>query len=53
MTISLTVIIVESTGDITYGIPIMITVMVAKWIGDIFNEVRRGRHGTLLYLFRA
>jgi chloride channel 7 len=38
MTISLTVIIIESTNDITYGLPIMMTLMVAKWVGDYFNE---------------
>ena len=24
--------------DITYGLPIMLTLMVAKWVGDCFNE---------------
>ncbi|XP_023371002.1 chloride transport protein 6 isoform X2 [Otolemur garnettii] len=38
MTISLTVILIESTNEITYGLPIMITLMVAKWIGDYFNK---------------
>ncbi|XP_054707765.1 H(+)/Cl(-) exchange transporter 7-like [Uloborus diversus] len=38
MTISLTVILMEAIGNITFGLPIMIAVMVAKWIGDIFNE---------------
>jgi chloride channel 7 len=38
MTISLTVIIIESTNDITYGLPIMMTLMVAKWVGDYFTE---------------
>uniref|UniRef100_A0AAY5KF55 Chloride channel protein n=1 Tax=Esox lucius TaxID=8010 RepID=A0AAY5KF55_ESOLU len=38
MTISLTVILIESTNEITYGLPIMITLMVAKWIGDFFNK---------------
>ncbi|XP_064156322.1 H(+)/Cl(-) exchange transporter 6 [Anguilla rostrata] len=37
MTISLTVILIESTNEITYGLPIMITLMVAKWTGDFFN----------------
>ncbi|KAM3617453.1 uncharacterized protein V6R79_006367 [Siganus canaliculatus] len=38
MTISLTVILIESTNEITFGLPIMITLMVAKWTGDCFNK---------------
>nr|XP_020637813.1 chloride transport protein 6 [Pogona vitticeps] len=38
MTISLTVILIESTNEITYGLPIMLTLMVAKWTGDLFNK---------------
>ena len=38
MTISLTVIIIEATGNITYGLPIMLAVIFAKWFGDVFNE---------------
>lgn len=32
MTISLTVILIESTNEIEYGLPIMITVMVRTYI---------------------
>lgn len=38
MTLSLTAIITEATGDITLGLPIMFAIMSAKIVGDIFNE---------------
>uniref|UniRef100_A0A8C7HVS5 Uncharacterized protein n=1 Tax=Oncorhynchus kisutch TaxID=8019 RepID=A0A8C7HVS5_ONCKI len=37
MTISLTVILIESTNEITYSLPIMTTLMV-KWTGDFCNK---------------
>lgn len=39
MTISLCAIIMEATHDITFGLPIMLILMTAKWVGDYFNEV--------------
>ena len=42
MTISITVIVIEATQDTTYGLPSMLSIMVAKWVGDLFGEVRGG-----------
>ena len=46
MTISLTVIVIECTGDITFGIPIMLSLIVAKWMGDFFNPVSTSYSGS-------
>jgi len=37
ITISLTVILMECSRSVQNGLPIMVTVMFAKWVGDIFN----------------
>ena len=38
MTISLAVILLESTGDLTFGMPLMVVLMASRWMGNVFNE---------------
>jgi len=38
MTISIVVIVMETTNNSTYAIPIMITIMASKVVGDLFTE---------------
>ena len=27
-----------NSGNLTYGFPVMVVLLVAKWVGDFFNE---------------
>ena len=38
MTLSLTVILIETTGNTSYGLLIMVTVMIARWVSGLFQE---------------
>lgn len=50
MTLSLTVIMMEATSNVTYGFPIMLVLMTAKIVGDVFIEVRSMRGWFVLCL---
>lgn len=49
MTISLAVILIEATGTITYSLPLMGVLLVAKWVGDCFNA---GIYDTHIHLMK-
>ncbi|CRL03045.1 CLUMA_CG016418, isoform A [Clunio marinus] len=38
MTISLAVILIETTGNIWFALPIIVTLTSSKWMGDYFND---------------
>ena len=47
MTVSIVVIMFELTGALTYVLPIMIAVMISKWVGDAFSK--RGIYETWIH----
>ncbi|RYO81248.1 hypothetical protein DL766_000264 [Monosporascus sp. MC13-8B] len=48
MTVSIVVIMFELTGALTYVLPIMVAVMISKWVGDAFS--RRGIYESWIHL---
>ncbi|GMS93178.1 hypothetical protein PENTCL1PPCAC_15353, partial [Pristionchus entomophagus] len=38
LTISLTAILLEATRDMTYRVPIMLVLLMAKWVGDLLSD---------------
>lgn len=50
MTISLSVILIESTGNISFALPLIVTLISAKWMGDYFND---GIYDTQINIWRV
>ncbi|CAG9996588.1 unnamed protein product [Clonostachys byssicola] len=48
LTVSIVVIVFELTGALTYVLPIMVAVVISKWIGDAFS--RRGIYESWIHL---
>jgi chloride channel 3/4/5 len=48
MTVSIVVIMFELTGALTYVLPIMVAVMISKWVGDAFS--RRGIYESWIHV---
>ena len=44
MTISFAGILIEATGNISYGLPIFVTLVLTRLIGNLFNEGLYGIH---------
>lgn len=51
MTVSLAAIVIESTGNVGFGLPVMLALVVAKLVGDCFNQVRPGDSGHFRAVF--
>ena len=52
LTYSLTAIILEATGNLTYSFPVFVTVFIAKIVGDFINEGNYENHNLEVKVIR-